>query len=109
MRWLITNRNQQKDIFGSDLDELTFWTFDVTQKNKDIAKRSSWTKRDLEEFKTALVKIRESFLGPSILPRKNKNISRYSFTDMTTPGRPRYAATTRLPNNSLTARILWEN
>jgi esterase/lipase superfamily enzyme len=76
MRWLITNRNQQKDIFGSDLDELTFWTFDTTQKNKDIAKRSSWTKRDLEEFKTALVKITGKFPRPvDTAPEKQKHLT----------------------------------
>jgi hypothetical protein len=46
MRWLITNRNQDKtnNLFGCTLDALTFWTLDpAANPAADIKLLSSWT------------------------------------------------------------------
>jgi Alpha/beta hydrolase of unknown function (DUF900) len=69
MRWLITNRNQKGDGFGTDLDELTFWTLDPTKKQgADITRRSSWTKRSRDDFKTALVAVARKYPLPVKTP-----------------------------------------
>ena len=77
MRWLITNRNQENDGFGTDLDELTYWTFDPAQNpGKDIASRASWTSCDLGDFKNDLVRIASNFPKPlETLPEHQKHLT----------------------------------
>jgi esterase/lipase superfamily enzyme len=70
MRWLITNRNQQKNdnTFGSDLDAVTYWTYDPAARPGDIALASSWTKASQKQFQTALVKAAAAFPDPLTTP-----------------------------------------
>jgi esterase/lipase superfamily enzyme len=77
MRWLITNRNQQDDSFGFDLDKLTYWTFDPAQKkDADITLRSSWTQLSSDEFKNALIAIAGKFPHPAdTAPEKQKHLT----------------------------------
>src|SRR5262249_6664090 len=77
MRWLITNRNQKGDGFGTDLDELTFWTLDPSKKQgADITRRSSWTKRSQDDFKTALVVVARKYPLPvKTPPERQKHLT----------------------------------
>lgn len=77
MRWLITNRNQEDNGFGCDLDTLTFWTFDpAVQPVAEIALRSSWKQCSLDEFRTALVNAANSFPSPVTTPsQKQKHVT----------------------------------
>lgn len=69
MRWLITNRNQENDGFGTTLDKLTFWTFDpAAAPGKDIKLRSTWTSRTVDQFKSALVAVAGKFPHPKDTP-----------------------------------------
>jgi esterase/lipase superfamily enzyme len=75
MRWLITNRNQDadKDIFGCKFDTLTFWTFDPAAKSgADIALRSSWTQRSMDEFRAALIAVAGNFPDPIKTPTESQ-------------------------------------
>lgn len=74
MRWLITNRNQEGvDGFGGNLAPLTFWTFDpAATPGKNIALRSAWTSRTLDEFKTALIATASKFPDPITTPPENQ-------------------------------------
>lgn len=73
MRWLITNRNQEDNGFGCDLSALTFWTFDpAVHPVAEIALRSSWTQRTLDEFRTALVSAANSFPHPVNTPTQDQ-------------------------------------
>jgi len=77
MRWLITNRNQQKDktSLGGDLAELTFWTYDPASGG-DITVLTSWTKRTAAAFKAALVAAAASFPDPvTTPPEKQKHLT----------------------------------
>src|ERR1700687_2298537 len=75
MRWLITNRNQDKknDSFGTDFSSFTFWSLDPTANpGKDIAKLSSWTKCTPIEFRNALVDVGGKFPDPVTPPPENQ-------------------------------------
>jgi len=73
MRWLITNRNQEDDGFGGELDDLTFWTLDPAQKpNADIASRASWTNRSMDQFKNDLVRVASNFPHPLETPPEHQ-------------------------------------
>ncbi len=65
MRWLITNRNQQKDGFGRDLDVLTFWSLDpAADPTAKIDGFSSWKKRTVKQFKAELAAKANAFPHP---------------------------------------------
>lgn len=73
MRWLITNRNQLKDGFGGDIDELTFWNFDPTSDaNAKIDSLSTWKKRTLKQFKTELSIQADKFPSPIGTPAEQQ-------------------------------------
>src|SRR5215470_19091708 len=110
MRWLITNRNLEDDGFGGELDDLTFWTFDPDQKPKaDIASRASWTKREMDEFKSDLVRVASKFPHPLETPPEQRNISPCLSTVTTQNGGTPSRAMTRSRNNSSTVPIPSEN
>lgn len=77
MRWLITNRNQEEDGFGRNLDQLTFWTLDpAANPAKDIKLRSTWTPHSIGEFKAALVAVAGKFPSPvDTPPEKQKHLA----------------------------------
>jgi esterase/lipase superfamily enzyme len=87
MRWLITNRNQVtvKDSsgkdelsFGSELDDLSYWTLDPAAKpNADITDRSNWTEQDdVTAFRDALVAAADKFPDPlTTLPENQKHLT----------------------------------
>ena len=79
MRWLITNRNQDKpnNIFGCTLDALTFWTFDpAASPTSDIKLLSSWTQCTVDQFRAALVSAASKFPNPiTTLPEKQKHLT----------------------------------
>jgi esterase/lipase superfamily enzyme len=79
MRWLITNRNQDKanNIFGCTLDALTFWTFDpAPNPTADIKLLSSWTPCTVDQFRTALVSAVSKFPNPiTTLPEKQRHLT----------------------------------
>jgi esterase/lipase superfamily enzyme len=78
MRWLITNRNPDaNDDFGCNLAPLSFWTFDPgATPGKNIALRSSWTPRTIDEFKTALIAAASKFPDPlETLPENQKHLT----------------------------------
>jgi esterase/lipase superfamily enzyme len=69
MRWLITNRNQQKDGFGGEISDLTFWTCDRAADPKaKIDDVNSWKKRTLKQFKTELAAQADKFPHPMGTP-----------------------------------------
>ena len=69
MRWLITNRNQDKanDTFGCSLAPLTYWIADTdTNPALDLTKLSSWGKPlSLSAFQARLVQAANQF--PSVI------------------------------------------
>lgn len=77
MRWLITNRNQEEDSFGGDLDVLTFWTFDpVATPDAAINVRSSWKKRTLNQFRTELAAVTNKYPSPvATAPEQQKHLA----------------------------------
>ncbi len=77
MRWLITNRNEEADGFGDKFDQLTFWTFDpAATPDANIQLRSSWTKREPDEFRAALVAAAGAFPNPITTPlRSQKHVT----------------------------------
>jgi esterase/lipase superfamily enzyme len=79
MRWLITNRNQDKpnNIFGCTLDALTFWTFDpAASPTCDIKLLSSWTQCTVDQLRAALVSAASKFPNPiTTLPEKQKHLT----------------------------------
>jgi esterase/lipase superfamily enzyme len=76
MRWLITNRNQDKNNngFGCNFSSLTFWTFDpsAAKPGDNIANLSSWTKCTPVEFRKALVEVAGKFPDPITTPPENQ-------------------------------------
>ncbi len=72
MRWLITNRNQDKknNGFGTAFSSLTYWTYDpATAKPGDnMTQLSSWTKCTPIEFRNALVAVAAKFPDPITTP-----------------------------------------
>jgi esterase/lipase superfamily enzyme len=74
MRWLITNRNQDRaNGFGGDLAPLTYWTFDpAANPTADIKLRSSWTERSLAEFRNALAAVASAFPHPVGTPTEDQ-------------------------------------
>ena len=79
MRWLITNRNLDKEnnTFGTDLDKLTFWTLDPAAKpDAKIDDVSSWTPRDPDDFQKLLVTVAGQFPHPADTPpEKQKHLT----------------------------------
>jgi esterase/lipase superfamily enzyme len=86
MRWLITNRNQippagspgnGKLSFGSDLDDLSYWTLDpAAQPNTDLTDRANWTPQNLDSFRDALVAAASNFPDPlTTLPENQKHLT----------------------------------
>jgi esterase/lipase superfamily enzyme len=61
MRWLITNRNQEGNGFGSKFASLTYWTASPVGGTEDqpvyadLTQRSNWTPCTATQFKNALV------------------------------------------------------
>jgi esterase/lipase superfamily enzyme len=76
MRWLITNRNQDKNNngFGGNFSSLTFWTFDPsTAKPGDkIANLSSWMKCTASEFRKSLADVAAKFPDPLTTPPESQ-------------------------------------
>jgi hypothetical protein len=68
MRWLITNRNQVGDGFGTGFADLTYWTLDPARGPRDITLRSSWTSRTPDQFRAALVVAAGAFPNPVTTP-----------------------------------------
>jgi esterase/lipase superfamily enzyme len=78
MRWLITNRNQDKknDGFGTDFSSLTYWTFDPAKPGAGITHLSAWTKCTAIEFRNALVAVANKFPDPlTTLPENQKHLT----------------------------------
>jgi esterase/lipase superfamily enzyme len=77
MRWLITNRKQQNDGFGGEIDKLTFWSFDpAADPNARIDVVSSWQTRTLEDFKTDLAAQADKFPHPvGTPPEQQKHLT----------------------------------
>jgi esterase/lipase superfamily enzyme len=79
MRWLITNRNldRDQDRFGGDLAALTFWTFDpAASPPKNITQLSSWTQRTSDEFQAALIPVAGGFPSPlTTAPENQKHLT----------------------------------
>lgn len=78
MRWLITNRNQDKknDGFGSDFSSLTYWTFDPADPGAGITHLSAWTRCTPVEFRNSLVAVADKFPDPlTTLPENQKHLT----------------------------------
>ena len=85
MRWLITNRNVLNpkkdpngkllggDGFGTDLDDLTYWT--LRAPGLPTGDLSSWDSRTLDEFKQLLIKTADAFPSPfGLAPEHQKHV-----------------------------------
>jgi esterase/lipase superfamily enzyme len=66
MRWLITNRNIEPTGFGTDQDQLTYWT--LKQPGLPLDNIASWSWQSFDSFKQMLVSVADQFPTPYGLP-----------------------------------------
>ena len=62
MRWLITNRNVLPTGFGTDQDQLTYWT--LKQPGLPLDNIASWNWQSFDSFKQMLVSVADQFPTP---------------------------------------------
>ena len=66
MRWLITNRNIEPTGFGTDQDQLTYWT--LKQPGLPLDNIASWNWQSFDSFKQMLISVADQFPTPFGLP-----------------------------------------